>query len=62
MYQEVQTITYYGLKKEEFKDFMLKNNLFGVDRLVPIGSSLEIDLIWDGYDVIKSLSREVTFK
>ena len=41
---------------------MLKNNLFGVDRLVPIGSSLEIDLIWDGYDVIKSLSREVTFK
>ncbi len=60
--KKCQTITYYGLKKEEFKDFMLKNNLFGVDRLVPIGSSLEIDLIWDGYDVIKSLSREVTFK
>ena len=60
--KKCQTITYYGIKKEEFKDFMLKNNLFGVDRLVPIGSSLEIDLIWDGYDVIKSLSREVTFK
>ena len=60
--KKCQTITYYGIEKEEFKDFILKNSLFGVDRLVPIGSSLEMDLIWDGYDIIKSLSREITFK
>ena len=41
---------------------MLENNIFGIDRVVPIGSSLEIDLIWDGFDIVKTLSREVSFK
>lgn len=60
--KKCQTITYYGIKKEKFRNLILKNNLFGIDRIVPIGKSLEIDLIWDGYDIVKSLSREVTFK
>ncbi len=60
--KKCQTITYYGISKNEFKNFVLEYNLLGVDRIVPIGKSLEIDLVWDGYDVIKSLSREVTYK
>jgi len=55
--KKCQTITYYGLEKNEIKSFILKNNLFGVDRVVPIGQGLEIGSIWDGYDIIKSLSR-----
>ena len=55
--KKCQTITYYGLEKNEIKSFILKNNLFGVDRVVPIGQGLEISSIWDGYDIIKSLSR-----
>ena len=60
--KKCQTISYYGVHKNEIKNFILKNNLFGIDRVVPIGSSLEIDLIWDGYDIVKTLSREVSFK
>jgi hypothetical protein len=35
----------------------LKVNAF--DRVVPIGRALEIELIWDGYDMIRSLTRQV---
>jgi hypothetical protein len=50
------------IEANEIRNLILNNNLFGIDRVVPIGSSLEIDLIWDGYDILKTLSREVSFK
>ena len=46
--------------KKKYKD--LKNNLFGIDRVVPIGKALDMNLIWDGYDVINSLSRIITLE
>jgi hypothetical protein len=60
--KKCQTVSYYGLTKKELRDFLLKSNLFGIDRVVPVGRALEIDLIWDGYDVISSLSRIVDYK
>ena len=60
--KKCQTISYYGTSKNQLKNFLSRNNILGVDRLVPIGSSLEINLKWDGYDVIKSLSRVVDYK
>jgi len=42
--------------------FILNNNLLGIDRLVPIGKALGIDIIWDGYEVLKSLSRTVSLE
>ena len=44
------------------KFFLLNSNLLGIDRFVPIGKSLEIDMIWDGYDVVKSLSRVISLE
>ena len=58
--KKCQTITYYGLKKKEIENFLISNNLKGIDRVVPIGSALEMDIIWDGYNMINSLSREIT--
>ena len=43
----------------EIKNFINGNNPRGVDRVVPIGQSLHISLDWDGYDIIKSLSRGI---
>ena len=60
--KKCQTISYYGISKEQFRNFLVKNNLFGIDRIVPIGKALEIDLVWDGYDVIKSLSRVISIE
>jgi hypothetical protein len=52
-----QTVTYFGVDKSLIKNFVFKNKLKGIDRIVPIGQSLDIDLIWDGRDVITILSR-----
>ena len=60
--KKCQTVTYFGLNKKQIESFVLKNNLFGIDRVVPIGKALDINLVWDGYDVIDSLSRIITLE
>ena len=54
-----QTLTYFGINKDIIKQFVLKNNLKGIDRIVPIGQSLDISLLWDGYDILNILSRGI---
>jgi len=54
-----QTIAYYGFSKEELKQIIYKALPIGVDRVVPIGKSLEFSHIWDGYDLFRSFCREV---
>ena len=58
--KNTQTITYYGINPQELADWVITEGLLGVDRIVPFGASLELDLIWDGYDWIGSLSRRIT--
>jgi hypothetical protein len=58
--RRLQTLTYYGLKKEELAAFFLEQRPKGMDRAVPMGSSMNFSLIWDGYDLIRHLSRRVT--
>jgi hypothetical protein len=55
--RKYQTMAYYGFSKEELSVFFKESNLFGIDRIVPIGRTLDFSLIWDGYDLIRSLSR-----
>ncbi len=55
--EKCQTITYFGEAVENIKNLVLENNLKGVDRITPIGTALEIGPIWDGYDIISSLTR-----
>ena len=57
-----QTLTYFGVDKSQLLDFVVKNRLSGIDRIVPVGKALDIGVIWDGYDIVKSLSRIIDFK
>ena len=54
-----QTVTYYGLTKEQIIKFVTEDHPQGVDRFVPFGKSLDFTLVWDGYDLITTLSRIV---
>lgn len=54
-----QTLTYLGFSKSEIKKFVSANNLLGIDRIVPIGRAFDMGNIWDGYDIIQSLSRKI---
>lgn len=60
--KKFQTLTYYGLNKKELSNFIIKNKLDGIDRVVPIGQALDINFYWDGYDVNKILSRIVDIR
>ncbi|MDI9570461.1 MAG: acyl-CoA reductase [Pseudomonadota bacterium] len=55
--EKYQTLTYFGVDKAKLLDFVLTNRLRGIDRIVPIGAALDIGVIWDGYDLVRSLSR-----
>ena len=55
-----QTMTYYGVDKEKLHHYLEKAKPRGIDRIVPIGKSMDFSLIWDGYDLIRQMSRRVT--
>lgn len=54
-----QTVTYYGLTREQIVKFVNEDHPHGIDRFVPMGKSMDFTLVWDGYDLIQSLSRIV---
>ena len=60
--KKFQTLTYFGFNKKFFEKYIKNNKPLGIDRIVPIGKGLNIGLFWDGYDVIKTLSRVVHFE
>lgn len=55
--KKVQTCAVYGIETSELADWVMKSHSRGMDRIVPFGKTLDIGLIWDGYDVIRMLSR-----
>ncbi len=59
--KKYQTLTYYGVKKD-FLSSIFKNDLKGIDRIVPIGQALDISLNWDGFDINNLLTRVVEIK
>lgn len=55
-----QTLAYFGFSKDELQQFVLNNHIKGIDRIVSIGKTTDFSLIWDGYDLITMLSREIS--
>lgn len=53
--KDCQTISYYGADRAEILDSV--DGCRGVDRIVPIGKTMDFGLRWDGFDFILSLSR-----
>jgi hypothetical protein len=56
----VQTCVYCGVKPEEIVLGMEQHRCHGIDRIVPFGTALDIGVYWDGYDLIRSMSRIVS--
>lgn len=56
---EMQTLTCGGLDPRQTACFLAKHRAKGIDRVVPLGQALEIDTIWDGKDMIATLSRMI---
>lgn len=54
----VQTVLYTGMDASGLAKCVAKG-VPGVDRIVPFGHALEMDFHWDGYDMIRTMSRFV---
>lgn len=57
--EKLQTVTYYGTDFDKIKKFIIKNQIKGIDRIVPIGRAFDITPEWDGVDIISTLSRTI---
>lgn len=54
-----QTLSYYGIDPNALSEFIMTSRPKGIDRIIPIGKTMDFALVWDGYDLIRSLSREL---
>lgn len=52
-----QTLSYYGVNPEAIRSQIIDNGIDGIDRIVPVGKTSDFSLVWDGYDLIRQLSR-----
>lgn len=57
--EKYQTLAYYGFTQQELADFVLRNRLTGIDRIVPLGETTAFSLTWDGMNLIERMSRIV---
>ena len=57
--RKYQTLAYYGFSKRDFSNLIDEIRPLGIDRIVPIGRTMDFSLIWDGYNIIDSLSRNI---
>lgn len=55
--RKYQTLSYAGLSGEALRKLLIQARSLGIDRIVPIGRTLEFSLEWDGHDLIRSMSR-----
>jgi hypothetical protein len=57
--RKFQTIGYIGFSKEELENWLKRSKPLGIDRIVPVGRTMDFSLIWDGYDLVSNLSRTI---
>ncbi|MDO4551448.1 MAG: acyl-CoA reductase [Planctomycetia bacterium] len=57
--RKFQTVTCFGMDAGRIVEILLAQGAMGVDRITKVGEALNIGVIWDGYDIIKTLSRVI---
>ena len=54
-----QTLSYYGVDRDSLLQEILAMRPAGVDRIVPMGRTMDFALVWDGVDLIRTMSRVI---
>jgi hypothetical protein len=55
-----QTLSYFGINPLLALDLVKEMGISGIDRIVPIGKTLDFDLIWDGYELPAFYTRAIS--
>ncbi len=59
MGKEVQTCLYYGMDRDQILRWVFDSGLAGIDRIAEFGSALSLGIVWDGYDLLREMSRRI---
>lgn len=59
---KVQTLIYVGIEAKSIIRFIQDHHITGIDRIVPMGEALNMDVYWDGYDIIGQLVRYIEIR
>jgi len=57
-----QTLTIFGIPRQDLEEFVKKTRGRGIDRIVPIGQALNFDHIWDGMDLLQEFTRKISIR
>ena len=57
-----QTLVHFGFSLEDLENCAQFLNGIGIDRMVPLGSALSFDEVWDGEDFLAEFTRIVTIR
>ncbi len=57
--EDCQTVAYIGEIEMELRNMVRENGVKGVDRIVRVGHTADISLVWDGLDLPNILSRQI---
>lgn len=58
--KKIQTISTIGISPIQLREALQKRHILGVDRIVPTGQALTMDVIWDGTNLLDFLSRIIS--
>lgn len=59
--KQCQTISVLGVDKKEIKEMVFQYGVRGVDRIVPLGQTMGLEFVWDGYRMIEAMTRLVYY-
>lgn len=54
--ERYQTLTAQGIDNALIREWIVRHQLRGIDRVVPVGRALDMNIVWDGYDMVGSLA------
>jgi hypothetical protein len=54
-----QTLSYLGISTKQLSALLASSLPRGIQRIVPIGQTMDFSLVWDGYDIIRMMSRRI---
>ena len=57
--KQCQTVSVLGVSKGEIKKVVFWYGVRGVDRIVPLGQTMGLEFIWDGFKMIEQMTRYV---
>jgi hypothetical protein len=58
--RKYQTLSYFGIDEHEFINWLNEFKPIGIDRIVPIGRTMDFSLVWDGFNLVNNLSRQIS--